>query len=93
MAAEETVQLSLDELLAEYMDVLLNLADGLSRAPVWSSPEEPEEGEQSGSCPTAHLCSAHAIDKAEDQPVGLDLNLKLKRDKEMEERGLNYETR
>ena len=66
------------------------IADGLSRAPVWSPPEEPEEEEESGSCPrvtcvhspvyskditTAYLRSAHAIDKAEDQSVGLDLNL------------------
>ena len=71
----ETGQLSLDELLAEYKDVLSNQADGISRAPVWSSPEEPEEEEESGSYPTAHLRSAHAIDKAEDQSVGLDLNL------------------
>ena len=81
MAAEETGQLS--ELLVEYMDVLSNLADGISRAPVWSSPEEPKEGEESGSSPrditTAHLRSTHAIDKAEDQSVGLDLNLTTRR--------------
>ena len=88
MAAEETGQLS--ELLAEYMDVLSNLADGISRAPVWSSPEEPEEGEESGSSPrditTAHLRSTHAIDKAEDQSVGLDLNLTTRRDEETSRR-------
>ena len=71
--SSETGQPSLHELLAEYMDVLSNLAVGISRAPVWSSPEEPEEGEESGSSPrditTAHLRSTHAIDKAEDQSV------------------------
>ena len=83
MAAEETGQLCLHQLLAEYMDVLSNLADGLSRAPVWSSPEEPEEGEESGSSPrditTAHLRSTHAIDKAEDRSVGLGLDLTRRR--------------
>ena len=77
------------------MDVLSNLADGISRAPVWSSPEEPEEGEESGSSPrditTAHLRSTHAIDKAEDQSVGLDLNLTRRGD--VEERGLIDATR
>ena len=73
--ASETGQTSLDELLTEYMDVLSNTADGLSRVPVWLSPEEPrEEEEESGSCPTAHLRSAHAIDVAEAQSVGLYLN-------------------
>ena len=103
MAAEETGQLS--KLLVEYMDVLSNLADGISRASVWSSPEEPEEpeeGEESGSSPrditTAHLRSTHAIDKAEDQSVGLDLNLTTRQGDEtrrgdVEERGLIDATR
>ena len=94
--SSETGQPSLHELLAEYMDVLSNLADGISRAPVWPSPEEPEEGEESGSSlsdiTTAHLRSTHAIDKAEDQSVGLDLNLTTRRG-EVEERGLIDETR